>query len=272
MPAGSEGPSLAERVREAVRRAGGPLCVGLDPDPDLAPVAGAREPAEACLALCRRAVRATRGLAAAYKANAAFFEVHGGAGLEVLRALRHEVPEGALAILDAKRGDVASSARLSARWAFEVAGYDAVTLNPLLGLDSVEPFLGYTGRGAFLLLRTSNPGARDVQDLDVGGTPFYLALAERVASWAREHRGLGAVVGATWPEELARVRRVLGDEVPILVPGIGAQGGSAAGAVKAAGSGPLLLSASRAILYAGDGSEAAMRAAAERLRAEALRA
>lgn len=258
------------RVREAIRAAGGPLCVGLDPDPERLPVAGARDPVQASMELCRAAVVATRGIAAAYKPNSAFFEVHGGAGFDALARLRRDMPPQALAILDGKRGDIGSTARLYATWAFEVAGYDAVTLHPLLGWDSIEPFLR-PGKGAFLLVRTSNPGAKDLQDLDAGGQPLYLAIAERVAAWAEEHEGIGAVVGATWPEELAEVRRVLGDDVPILVPGVGAQGGSAAEVVKAAGSGPLLVNSSRGILYAGDGSEAAMRGAAEQLRDEANR-
>jgi orotidine-5'-phosphate decarboxylase len=260
--------AFRERVRAAIRHAG-PLCVGLDPDPSRLAPGDAADPVAGSLQLCRTAIRATKGLAAAYKPNSAFFEVLGGAGFDALNTVRALIPAEAVAILDAKRGDVGSTATMYATWAFERARYDAITLHPLLGWDSIAPFVAHEGKGVFLLVRTSNPGARDLQDLDVRGRPLYLAIAERVAAWAEEHDGVGAVVGATWPEELRQVRRVLGDEVPILVPGIGAQGGSAAEVVRAAGSGPLLLNSSRGILYAGDGSEAAMRAAAEKVRAEA---
>jgi orotidine-5'-phosphate decarboxylase len=261
--------SFRARVREAIAHANSPLCVGLDPDPERLRT-GARDPLAGSMALCRAAMRATRGIAAAYKPNSAFFEALGGAGFDALNTLAAEAPP-ALSILDAKRGDIGNTARMYATWAFDRAGFDAITLHPLLGWDSIEPFVQREGKGVFLLVRTSNPGAKDFQDLNAGGQPLYLAIAERVAAWAEEHEGIGAVVGATWPDELAQVRRVLGDEVPILVPGVGAQGGSAAEVVKAAGSGPLLINSSRGILYAGDGSEAAMRRAAEELRDEANR-
>lgn len=277
--------SFRARVRDAVRAAGGPVCVGLDPDPErLAPVQRG-DPLRGSLDLCRTAIRATEGLAAAYKPNSAFFEALGGAGFDALNGLRAAMPADAVSILDAKRGDIGSTARMYAKWAFDRAQYDAITLHPLLGWDSIAPFVEREGKGVFLLVRTSNPGAKDFQDLRVeaeglparpeagtrsaaGGQPLYIAIAERVAAWAEEHEGIGAVVGATWPEEMAKVRRVLGDEVPILVPGVGAQGGSAAEVVRAAGSGPLLINSSRGILYAGDGGEAAMRRAAEELRAQ----
>ncbi|MCA1812911.1 MAG: orotidine-5'-phosphate decarboxylase [Halobacteriales archaeon] len=258
--------SFPERVREAVRAARGPVCVGLDPDPGRLPPT--EDPLVASLALCHRAVRATRGLAAAYKPNSAFFEAHGGPGFDGLSHVRADIRAPAVSILDAKRGDIGSTARMYAKWAFGRLDYDAITLHPLLGWDSIEPFLEWPDKGVFLLVRTSNPGAKDFQDLEVNGQPLYLAIAERVAAWAEEHDGIGAVCGATWPEELAKVRRALGDDVPILVPGVGAQGGSAREVVRAAGSGPLLINSSRGILYAGDGGEGAMREAAEKLRSE----
>lgn len=267
----AEAPGFRERLRAAVAWASGPVCVGLDPDPARLPSAAKADPLRGSLDLCSAALRATRGLAAAYKPNSAFFEALGGAGFDALNTVRAAMPPEAVAILDCKRGDIGSTARMYATWAFDRARYDAVTLHPLLGWDSIEPFAQREGKGVFLLVRTSNPGAKDLQDLDAGGRPLYIAIAEQVAAWAEEHEGIGAVVGATWPEELAEVRRVLGDEVPILVPGVGAQGGSAAEVVKAAGSGPLLVNSSRGILYAGDGTEAAMRRAAQELRDEANR-
>jgi orotidine-5'-phosphate decarboxylase len=259
-----------ERVAQAIAQQGN-LCVGLDPDPARLAPGQAGDPVRGALDLCARAIAATRGIAAAYKPNSAFFEALGGAGFDGLNTVRAAIPPSSVAILDCKRGDIGSTADQYAKWAWDRAGYDAVTLHPLLGWDSIAPFLR-PGKGAFLLVRTSNPGAKDLQDLDAGGQPLYLRIAERVAAWAEEHEGIGAVVGAPWPEELAKVRRVLGPKVPILVPGVGAQGGSASAVMRAAGQGPLLINSSRGILYAGDGSAEAMRVAAEQVRDEARRA
>jgi orotidine-5'-phosphate decarboxylase len=175
-------------------------------------------------------------------------------------------------ILDAKRGDIGSTAERYAVEAFDRYGADAVTLNPYLGRDSVQPFLDRADKGAVLLCRTSNPGARDFQDLDCAGRPLYQRVAETVARDWNGHGNCLLVVGATWPKELAEVRALVGD-LPFLVPGIGAQGGDV-GAVLAHGRGTdspaLVISSSRAILYAGSGEDFAdaAHAAARELRDE----
>jgi orotidine-5'-phosphate decarboxylase len=148
---------------------------------------------------------------------------------------------------DAKRGDVAATAEAYARALFEVWDFDVVTLSPYLGRDSVEPFLRDDGRGAFVLCRTSNPGARDLQDLRVDGTPLYRVVADRVASWDPSGR-LGLVTGATYPEELAEIRAAH-PSLPLLIPGVGAQGGDLEKCARAA-RGRMLISSSRAVLYA----------------------
>jgi orotidine-5'-phosphate decarboxylase len=171
-------------------------------------------------------------------------------------------------ILDAKRGDIGSTAEHYAREAFERYRADAVTLSPFMGYDTLEPFLAYPGRGAFLLCRTSNPGGNDLQMLDVGGERLYERIARLAGSTWNRARQLGLVVGATYPAELARVR-ALAPELPLLVPGIGAQGGDVAATLAAGqdtdGTG-LLINSSRAILYASTGDdfvEAATRVAAQ---------
>jgi orotidine-5'-phosphate decarboxylase len=174
----------------------------------------------------------------------------------------------ALVILDAKRNDIGNTAKAYAREAFERYGADAVTVNPYMGEDSVLPFLARPDRGAILLCRTSNPGARDFQDLLVDGQPLYKRVAERAAARWNEHRNLMLVVGATYPEEMAELRRAH-PALWFLVPGIGAQGGdldsTLAAGLNADGTG-LLINSSRGIIYAGGGESGAIRRAAATLR------
>jgi orotidine-5'-phosphate decarboxylase len=175
-------------------------------------------------------------------------------------------------ILDSKRGDIGSTAAKYAQESFERYGADAVTVNPYLGFDSVEPYLKWTDRGVIVLCRTSNPGARDFQDLDSGGKRLYRHVAERVAQHWNATKNCLLVIGATYPQELAEIRTVVGD-LPFLVPGVGAQGGDVAAAVRAGRTADglgLVLNSSRGILYASSGSdfEAAARAATLALRDE----
>ncbi len=268
--------SFRKRLGEAARRNESWLCVGLDPDPAKLPEPlRSLPPLEAVERFLREIVEATRDLVCAYKPNSAFYEALGPEGFSLLRRLiRGIVPEEIPVILDAKRGDIASTARKYAEAAFEGLGADAVTVNPFLGFDAVEPFLRYEGRGVFLLCRTSNPGARDVQDLPCGGKPLYQYIAERAVEWRTRHPEggeLGLVVGATYPEEVARVREIVEDEMLLLVPGVGAQGGDLEKAVRAAANSRgenALVVAARSVLYASpqdDFAEAARREA-ERLR------
>jgi orotidine-5'-phosphate decarboxylase len=262
--------TFAERLARAHQISGSLLCVGLDPDPAKLPQDLLPKDQGALYAFSRRVIDATADLAAAYKPQIAFYSALGAedqlaAGI---RYIRERAP-AALVILDAKRNDIGNTAEAYAREAFDRYGADAVTVNPYMGEDSVRPFLARSDRGAILLCRTSNPGARDFQDLLIDGVPLYRRVAARAASQWNEHRNLMLVVGATNPNEMADLRRAHPD-LPFLVPGIGAQGGdleaTLAGGLDARGAG-LLISSSRNIIYAGGGSPKAIREAAMKLHA-----
>ena len=224
--------TFAERLNQAWEVSAGLLCVGLDPDVDKLPpdIAADRQP---ILAFNRRIIDATADLTAAYKPQIAFY---GAAGREPelaasIRYIRERAPH-ALIILDAKRSDIGNTAEAYAHEAFDRYGADAVTVNPYMGEDSVLPFLNRPDRGAALLCRTSNPGARDFQDLLIEGMPLYRRVAERAARDWNGGSNLMLVVGATGPAEMAELRRAH-PELTFLVPGIGAQGGDLAGTLAA---------------------------------------
>src|SRR5580700_10777088 len=261
--------TFAERLARAQLASGGLLCVGLDPDPAKLPrdlgQAGGGPP---LLAFNRRIVDATADLAAAYKPQIAFYSALGAEDelLASIRYIRERAP-AALVILDAKRNDIGNTAEAYAREAFDRYDADAVTVNPYMGEDSIRPFLVRPDRGAVLLCRTSNPGAKDFQDLLIEGLPLYRHVAARAATDWNTHRNLMLVVGATCPREMAELRRAHPD-LPFLVPGLGAQGGDLdailAAGLDARGAG-LLISSSRNIIYAGGGTPAAIGAAAAEL-------
>jgi len=227
------------------------LCVGLDPDPAKLPAHLPRE--DALFGFCRAIVDATADYACAFKPQIAYFAAQRGEDvLEELIDYIHNAHPGIPVVLDAKRGDIGSTAELYAREAFERYRADAVTVNPFLGRDSVQPFLDHADKGVIVLCRTSNAGGSELQFLDSQEGPVYLQIARRVAEQWNTHGNCGLVVGATFPHELAHVRALVGD-LPLLVPGIGAQGGGIDATVKA-GEGTetagLMISSSRAILYA----------------------
>lgn len=244
--------SFFEALEDTVRANDSLLCIGLDPRPE-------RVPDGDVLAFNRRIVEATSDLACAYKPNFAFYEALGVEGLAALKATIDSIHERGLpVILDAKRGDIGSTAQAYAQAAFDVWGADAVTVNPYLGGDALEPFLDRTDKGIFVLCHTSNPGAQDLQSLNVAGQPLYRHVAELARRWNR-HGNVGLVIGATFPEEIA-VTRASAPEMWFLVPGVGAQGGDLEVAVSAgldaAGHG-LIINATRSIIYASDPREAA---------------
>ena len=249
------------------------LCIGLDVDLLRLPVGFSRDQA-GVVAFCREIIAATHEFAAAYKPNLAFFESMGTWGLEALLAVRRHIPPDVITIADAKRGDIDSTNVEYAAAVFDVLGFDAVTAHPYLGAESLEPFLSRPDRGVFVLCRTSNPGARDFQDLRAeNGERLYIKVAKAVQSW-NVNDNCGLVTGATYPEELARVR-VAAPDLPLLIPGIGAQGGDLPATVQAAGTtAPMLINASRSILYASGERDfaAAAAAAAGNLHAEINRA
>ena len=269
---------FAERLAAAVARNDSLLCVGLDPDPRRIP-AQLGEGAEAVVAFNRAIIEATADLACAYKPNLGFYLAYGAEGAAALAATRRLIPPEIPVLLDCKVGDISTTAEAYARGYFDDWGFDAVTAQPYLGLDSLEPFLRRDDRAVFVLSRTSNPSAADFQDLPVerGGEvrPLFLRVAGQVGEWQARFGTCGLVVGATWPEQLAAVRQVC-PELPILVPGIGPQQGELEATVRAGvkpdGTG-LLINASRAISYAGSGPDfaAAARKAAQDLR-EAINA
>ena len=264
----------AERAHQSL------LCVGLDPDPAKLPLHWRGQP-ERIFDFCARIVDATADLVIAFKPQIAYFAAHRAeAQLErLMDHMRANAPAVPI-ILDAKRGDIGSTAEQYAIEAFERYGADAVTLSPFMGFDSVQPYLTHAGKGAFLLCRTSNPGGDDLQSQRLASVPGQPLLYEHVAQLAQGpwnlNGQLGLVVGATYPDEIERVRQ-LAPTLPLLIPGVGAQGGDALATVRAGyrqhqgrTSGPIIVNSSRAILYASsnDDFDQAARREALKTRAE----
>ena len=252
--------TFLEMLLGAQQRNRSMLCVGLDPEPTRFP-AGMKGDAARIFDFCARIVDATGDLAIAFKPQIAYFAAHRAeAQLEQLVRHMHAAFPHVPVILDAKRGDIGSTAEQYAREAFERYEADAVTLSPFMGFDSVQPYLKYPGKGAFLLCRTSNPGGDDLQNqrlATVEGQPLLYEHVARLAQGSWNLNGqLGLVVGATYPAEVERVR-ALAPTVPLLIPGVGAQGGDAEATVKAGWrpDGPIVVSSSRAILYASSGED-----------------
>jgi len=262
----------AERANDSM------LCVGLDPDPARFPENLRGDPAR-IFDFCSAIVDAPRDLVIAYKPQIAYFAAHGAeAQLERLIAYIHDSAPEVPVILDAKRGDMGSTAEQYAREVFDRYGADAVTLSPFLGFDSIEPYLRHAGKGVILLCRTSNPGGADLQEQRLESGDRLFEHIARLAAGAWNTTGqVGLVVGATFPAEIARVRE-LAPRLPLLIPGIGAQGGDAAATVRAGWRGdggtttaPIIVSSSRAVLYPA-GAQGADFALASRRAAEAARA
>ena len=262
--------NFLEKLVMASRQQNSLLCVGLDPEPGRFPtVLQKQSTAKAVVHFCQAIIEATVRYVCAYKPNMAFFEVLGPEGMYVFQEVLAAIPAHIPVIVDAKRGDLDNTARNYAAAVFDVYGCDAVTVNPYLGYDSVAPFLAYHEKGVILLCRTSNPGARDFQDLLVYGEkgqvrPLYEVVAQHVQSWNKVGN-CGLVVGATYPQELRTIRALCPD-MPILIPGVGAQGGdleaSVAAGVDAFGE-KAIIAVSRSVLYAGTGADFATAAANE---------
>jgi orotidine-5'-phosphate decarboxylase len=228
------------------------ICLGLDLDPKRMPKS-CGEGIKGMARFALQIIEATAEAVAAYKPNMAFYETLGPDGLSLLKLVCSRIPSETVIILDAKRGDIGNSAEFYARACYELYRADWVTVNPYMGHDSLRPFLEYKDKGIFVLCLTSNPGARDFQSLEIDGKPLYLHVARRVESWNKENN-CGLVVGATYPEQLVEIREVAA-EMPILIPGIGAQGGDLELAVQngtAAFKKPALINVSRSVLYASD--------------------
>ena len=260
----SDRPDPLDRLRARIDRLGAPLCLGIDPHPDALPDALSRD-VTGIETFARGLVEAASELAVAVKVNVAFFEAFGSAGWAALERLVADVPQDQFLILDAKRGDIGTTAERYAASLFGLLGADAVTLSPYLGEDAIEPFLEYPGRVVYLVTRTTNPSAGTLQDLPVGSTPLH----EHVATWAASRwtdGRIGLVVGSTAPAELAHVRRLV-PTLGFLVPGVGAQDGDLAAALDNCHgtAAPGIVSISRGIAGAsrGDGWRAAAADAAQ---------
>jgi len=256
--------NFVEKLTNATRKNKSLLCVGLDPDPE-------RMPDKVGIFEFNRAIiDATADLVCAYKPNIAFYEALGNEGLDALKQTVRYIPGHIPVIVDAKRGDIGNTAKAYARAIFDYFNFDATTVNPYLGFDSLEPFIQYQDKGIFILCRTSNAGAVDFQSLQCeteehSHRPLFEMVALKASQW-NIHGNIGLVIGATYPEELRLVRQSCPD-MPLLIPGIGAQGGDLAATVgygvNARGEGAIINS-SRGILYASRGkdfAQAARRAA-----------
>ncbi len=268
--------NFLDQLRTAERQNSSLLCVGLDPEPAKFPEKYKGD-AGKIYDFCAAIVDATADLVIAFKPQIAYFAAHRAEDqLEQLLAhMRRAAPQVPI-ILDAKRGDIGSTAEQYAKEAFERYGADAVTLSPYMGFDSLQPYLNYHGKGAFLLCRTSNPGGDDLQNQRLASVEGQPLLYEHIAKLAQGpwnlNGQLGLVVGATYPAEIERVRAVA-PTVPLLIPGVGAQGGDALATVKAgwravAGetTAPIVVNSSRAVLYAASGADFAVAARQEALR------
>lgn len=256
-----------QRLAQAQERNQSLLCVGLDPDPTKLPAPFTRGNLQDVARFNQAIIEATADLVSAYKPNWAFYEALGLEGMRVLEKTLEAVPRHVPVIADAKRGDIGNTAKSYARAIFEVWGADAVTLSPYMGLDTLEPFLAYGDRAAYVLCLTSNPGA---EDFELPGR-LYLRVARALAQ-NDAHGNIGLVVGATQPRRIHAVRKAAPD-LPFLIPGVGSQGGSAQAAVRGAWGdrpGSVLVNVSRSVLYASSGNNfaEAARAAADDFRKE----
>jgi len=240
------------RLRQIVQQRNSHLCVGLDPEIEKLPANFPRTP-EGVVQFCKEIINATSESAAAFKINFAFFEALGSDGWRALEKVAALLPDNVIRIADAKRGDIGNSAKQYARAILQELPFDCVTVNPYLGGDAAAPFLENPEKGAFFLCMTSNPSAREIQHFPDSSRPLFLHVAARVAEWD-VNKNCGLVVGATHEEELKKIRQAV-DDMPFLIPGVGAQGGDlkiSATIGTANGTIPSLINGSRAIIFAGD--------------------
>lgn len=242
------------------------ICLGLDLDARKMP-SDYGGTLKGMFEFANQIIEATVDQVCAYKPNIAFYESLGPEGLTLLQLIVARIPEHIPIIIDAKRGDIGNTATQYANTLFDQYRADWVTINPYMGYDSMRPFLERKDRGAFVLCLTSNAGSKDFQQLKVEGRPLYMVVAERVNAWNKDHN-CGLVVGATHPEQLSEIRAISG-HMPLLIPGVGAQGGSLEKAIEAGTdnfSKPAFVNVSRSVLYASNGTDFAQRARQELLK------
>ncbi|MEZ5360539.1 MAG: orotidine-5'-phosphate decarboxylase [Candidatus Zixiibacteriota bacterium] len=244
--------SALKKLTQSIETKNSMLCVGLDIDPGRLPQ-GCDDSIKGLCRFVLDIIEATSDIVAAYKPNMAFYEALGPEGLSLLKLVTSRIPEGNTIILDGKRGDIGNTGEFYARACFETFNADWTTISPYMGYDSIRPFTEFKDNGIFVLCLTSNAGARDFQRLEFDGKPLYMHVAEKTASW-NENNNCGLVVGATYPEQLTDIRTTAQD-MPILIPGVGAQGGDLEKAVLGGTSGftkPAIINVSRSVLYASD--------------------
>ncbi len=259
--------SFQNKLADATKKNNSLLCIGLDPQVEKIPLG------LSVLDFNKAVIDATADLVCAYKPNLAFYEALGEQGYRILKETIKAIPQDIPVIADAKRGDIGNTAKAYARAIFEELGADAVTVNPYLGHDSLKPFIDYKDRAVFILCRTSNPGSEDFQALEFGDKQKHLfeIIAEKASEW-NIFNNIGLVVGATYPQEIKLIRR-MNPKMPLLIPGVGAQGGDVKAVVASgidASGGGIIINSSRQILYASSGKDftQAARKAAQILRDE----
>jgi len=245
--------NFREKLYNIVHKNNSLLCVGLDIDKEKMPKFLFEKDKDPFFDFNKSIIDSTKDLVCAYKLNMAFYEVLGEKGVDLLQKTIDYIPQEVIVILDGKRNDIGDTARKYAQSLFETFHADAVTVNPYLGKDSVTPFLEYKDKCTFILCRTSNPSAVDFQDLKIKDKPFYQQVAEKVKEW-NIYGNCGAVVGATYPDELKTIRGIVGEDIPLLIPGIGIQGGDIEKTVKNGTNNKsemTIINSSRGIIYAG---------------------
>ena len=220
-----------EKLENIVIKNNSLLCVGLDIDKEKIPETFFKTSNNPYLDFNKMIIDDTKDLVCAYKLNMAFYEVLGIDGFKILTKTIDYIPKDTVIIIDGKRNDIGNTAKKYAKSLFDTLNSDAVTINPYLGIDGVKPFLEYNDKCSFILCRTSNSSASDFQDIKSNNIPLYQTVATKIKSW-NSYGNCGAVVGATYPEELKIIRDILGEDIPILIPGIGAQGGDVEKTVK----------------------------------------
>jgi orotidine-5'-phosphate decarboxylase len=252
-----------ERLHQSVQDHESLVCVGLDVDKQRMPGFLFESCDQPYTEFCRSIIDQTKDDACAYKLNLAFYEAIDGNGFQVVMDVIRCIPKKTICILDGKRNDIGNTAKKYAEALFDRLGADAITVNPYLGWDGIEPFLSYIDRCSFILCRTSNPSAGDFQDLITeSGDPLFVRVSEKIKEWS-VNGCCGAVVGATYPDELQCIRELLGDDIPLLIPGIGKQGGDIETTVRIGTNNKgeqAIINSSRGIIYAGSGEDYAEQA------------
>ncbi len=249
--------NFKEKLKRISEKNDSILCVGLDIDRDKMPK-HVFENKNPYLEFNKKIIDATKDLVCAYKINMAFYEILGKKGYFLLEKTMDYIPDEIVTILDGKRNDIGNTAKKYAKSIFETLNSDSTTVNPYLGVDGIKPFLEYSDKLSFILCRTSNPSAKDFQDLKTPKKPVYIKVSEKISEWNEKFENCGAVVGATYPEELKEIRNILGENIPILLPGIGAQGGDVEKTVNYGTNkkGKMaIINSSRGIIYAGSDKE-----------------